>query len=431
MNIILAILAFNFIVIAHELGHFIVAKLSDIKVLEFSLFVGPKLFSIKRGETEYSLRLFPILAYVRMEGEEEESDNERAFNKKPLHIRAAVIAAGPLSNIIIAIVVLSIVFSITGFTTTKLDYVEADSPAYEASLQKDDIILKYDGKRVYHPMDVVQFVYVYKGKPAEVEVLRDGKKFTAYITPEVIPERELYLIGVSVENINGELSNVISQVIPNSPAEAAGIMPGDKVVKLNDVSVSKKADIDNFMKENKANPVKMTIERNNSQIVLDITPYVEKIPEQYYVGIEFEARKGNLFETVRNSISYAYSTIRSVVYSIGWLITGRAPLSQIMGPIGIVSEIGNVVEQGTTLADKLIYLLNIAAFISIAMGAMNLVPFPALDGNKLLLILVEVVRKKPIPPEKEAVISTIGFIILILLALFTVYNDTLRLIRGG
>lgn len=367
-----------------------------------------------------------------MEGEEEQSDNERAFNKKSLPTRAAVIAAGPLANLFTAVIVLSIVFSITGYTITSLDYVEKDSPAYNASIKKGDKIVRYDGKRIYQPMDVIQFLYVYKGRPAKVEIEReDGTKFETQVNPLKIPEQERYLFGFSVQQISGEFSNVVNTVAPKTPAEASGLKPGDKIVKLNNTSVSNKKDIDDFMSENKGNSVKLTVIRNNKTEVLEITPYIQKIPEQYYLGIEYELKKGNIFEVIGYSLSYAYSTVRNVAYSLGWLITGRVSFNQMMGPIGIVSSIGDVVEQGTTLANKLLYLLNFTAFLSIAIGATNLIPFPALDGNKLLLLLIEAVRKKPIPPEKEAFISGIGIVILIILAIFTFYNDTLRLIRGG
>ncbi|HOJ12491.1 MAG TPA: RIP metalloprotease RseP [Clostridiales bacterium] len=428
MNLILAFIAFNFIVIVHELGHFFVAKLTDIKVLEFSLFVGPKLFSIKKGETTYSLRLLPILAYVKMEGEEEESDSERAFNKKPIWTRAAVIAAGPLANLVIAVIVLCIVFSVTGFTTNRLSNVEEKSPAYNAALKEGDIILKYDGKSVYQPMDLIQFLYVYKGRPAEVEYNRGGQRFTTSISPTVIPEQERYLFGFNAKQINGELSNVVGAVASDTPAAKAGLQDGDVIKKLNQSPISSKKDIDHFMADNKGNPVKMTVVRNGSEIVLDIVPYVSRLPEQYYLGIEFELQKGSFPGVLKHSILFAYSTARNVAYSLGWLITGRVSLNEMTGPVGIVSSIGDAVEQGTTFLSKLLYLLNITAFISIAIGATNLIPFPALDGNKLLLLLIEGIRKKPIPPEKEAFISMIGFVILIALAIFTIYNDTLRLI---
>jgi regulator of sigma E protease len=280
-------------------------------------------------------------------------------------------------------------------------------------------------------MDVIQFLYVYKGKPAKVEVMRDGAIFETQISPLKIPEQERYLFGFNVQQISGDLSNVINTVAPDTPAETSGLKPEDKVIKLNNIPVSNKKDIDDFMSNNKGEPVKMTVLRNGTEMIFDITPYMQKLPEQYYLGIEYEFKEGNILEVIGYSLSYAYSTVRNVAYSLIWLIMGRVSFSQMTGPIGIVSTIGEVVEQGTTFLDKILYLLNITAFISIAIGATNLVPFPALDGNKLLLILIEAVRKKPIPPEKEAFISMIGFVILIILALFTVYNDTLRLIRGG
>ena len=112
-----------------------------------------------------------------MEGEEEHSESERAFFKKPVLTRAAVIAAGPLANILVAVILLTILFSVTGYTTNTLSYVEENSPTYNASLREGDTIIKYDGKRIYQPTDLIQFLYVYKGKPAEIEYIRNGKKF--------------------------------------------------------------------------------------------------------------------------------------------------------------------------------------------------------------------------------------------------------------
>jgi len=431
MNLLLAILAFNLIVIIHELGHFITAKLADIKVLEFSLFVGPKLFSIKKGETTYSLRLIPILAYVKMEGEEEHSDSERAFNKKPVLTRFAVIAAGPLANIFTAVILLVILFSVTGYSTSKLSYVEENSPAYNASLREGDIIIKYDGKRVYQPADLIQFLYVYRGKTAEIEYIRNKNKYTTKITPTIIPEQVKYLFGFNVQQISGKLTNIVDGVIPDSPAEKAGLQSGDVVIKLDDAPISAKEDMDEFMSKNNGETVKVTILRNEEEIILEITPFANKIPEQYYLGFDFSREKGNLIDIVKQSIAYAYSNVRNVAYSVGWLITGQVAVSNMTGPVGIVSSIGETVKQASTFWDKLLYLIDITAFISAAIGATNLIPFPALDGSKLLLLLIEGIRKKPIPPEKEAFISMIGFVFLIALALFTLYNDILRISTGG
>lgn len=190
MKILMIILAFNFILIIHELGHFIVAKLSKIKVEEFSLFIGPKLFSITRGETTYSIRLFPVLAYVKMEGEDEESASENAFYKKPVWVRAAVIAAGPLANIISALIIITIYYSISGYQTMNVSEISQNSAAYNAGLEVGDKIVEYDNKRVYQPLDVIQFLYISKGKPAEVKVSRNGEIYNLTMEPEIIPSEK-------------------------------------------------------------------------------------------------------------------------------------------------------------------------------------------------------------------------------------------------
>jgi regulator of sigma E protease len=147
--------------------------------------------------------------------------------------------------------------------------------------------------------------------------------------------------------------------------------------------------------------------------------------------MDFRMEKPNVAGAIKHSIIFSYSIVRSVAYGLAWLVTGKVNLTQMMGPVAIVSTIGEVVQQGTTAAAKLIYLANMTALISIAIGASNLIPFPQIDGGKLFLYLVEAIRRKPIPPEKEAFISMVGFVILVAFGIFTIFNDTIRLITGG
>jgi regulator of sigma E protease len=429
MNILIAFAAFNFMVLMHELGHFIVAKISGIKVLEFSLFMGPKIFSIKKGDTEYSLRVFPILAYVKMEGEEERSSSEKAFNRKPIGIRAAVIAAGPLMNLLTAVLLLTIVFSVTGFDTTEVKNVDTDSPAFMADIRSGDRIVSYNGKRVFKPIEVFQFLYVSKGSPAEVKIRRDGKTITKNIIPEEIPPAKKYMFGFTMAAISGENSNVLEDVMAGMPAEEAGMRTGDRVVALDGVEIKEKGDIDAFVKSHDGSSVEVTIIRDGNTIVKEITPVLKETSSGYNLGMDFLVRKGSIFETVKHTLVFSYSMVRSVAYNIVWLISGQVSMSQVMGPVGIVSTIGSVVEQSRAkLSDLLINLMNITAIVSIGLGATNLIPFPALDGSKLLLLAVESIRKKPLPPEKEAFITMVGLVLLVLLAVVTFYNDLVRII---
>ena len=149
----------------------------------------------------------------------------------------------------------------------------------------------------------------------------------------------------------------------------------------------------------------------------------------YDLGMYFKNQKGGLFKTIGSAVNYSISIIRTVFYSFGWLFSGRVSMNEMSGPVGIVSTIGNVVEQSRSFMDALINLLGIASFISLNLGVFNLFPFPALDGSKLLLLLVDKVRKKPIPVEKEAMISMVGFVLLLMPLVFTLYNDISKLVR--
>ena len=227
MNILLAILAFNLIIILHELGHFLVAKHFDINVLEFSLFMGPKLFSIKRGETTYSLRMIPIGAFVLVEGDEEESAGDGSFSNKPLPVRAAVIAAGPLMNLLTALIFLCIVFTAVGYGTTKIGEVITGSPADLAGLEPGDRIITYSGKRVYQPADYLSFLMVDRGRAAEVGIVRAGEEMTTIVTPEVIPG-ERYILGFVSRGPYGPESTVIRSIVDDSPAAEGGLQSGDR-----------------------------------------------------------------------------------------------------------------------------------------------------------------------------------------------------------
>lgn len=430
MQILLAILALSFLIVIHELGHFLVAKLSGIKVHEFALFMGPKLFSVQRGETMYSLRAIPLGGFVKMEGEEETSQDERAFNNKPILVRAAVIAAGPIANLLIAVIIFSTVYSLNGFRTTRVEGIAEGSPAYSAGIRNGDRIISYDGKVVYEPMDMLSFMFVSKGKPADVHVKRDNEVLNVRVTPEVIPANR-YVLGFVTKKEYGTGSNIVSNVDPNAPAGKGGLNAGDVIIRVNDKEVTTKQQIGKYLNASGGNPIKITVLRDQKEVVLDMVPMATKDPEAYDIGVSFAAERGSVGESIKQAVLNTYATARSVLYSLVWLITGVVSLNQMMGPVGIVTTIGEVVQQSTTIWVTVMTLLNITSFISVNLGVFNLIPFPALDGSKLLLLVIESIRRKAIPPEKEAFISMIGLALLMMLMLFATYNDILRQVSGG
>jgi len=426
MQIIIALLALSLIVIVHELGHFTAAKLLNIKVLEFSLFMGPKLFAFQKGETQYTLRLIPLGGYVRMEGEEEESDDERAFNRQSVWKRAVVVAAGATANLLAAIIILTGMFMSMGYVTTEIGEVREGSPAYNAGIVEGDRLVSYNGKRIYHPSDLDLFAYVAPEKDIEITVERDGKKITNIVTPD----RYVYMLGFRPEETTGVNSNIVAEVLEGYPAKSAGILPGDRIVKLNDTEVTTMAEIQRFMK-NQSDKVAVTVLRGNEYKVIDVVPVREQNPEYYAIGIGFTGKDANLLGAIKQSFVYTFTIGRSVWYSLVWLITGNVSIKEMMGPVGIVDMIGESVQEGVSVKDILIDLLSKIAFLSINIGLFQFIPFPALDGSKLVLLGVEAIRKKSIPPEKEAYITLAGFVLLIALMIFVTYNDILRLLGWG
>jgi len=399
-------------------------------VLEFSLFVGPKLFSIKRGGTTYSLRLFPILAYVKLEGDDDDSNSESAFQNKPKYARAFTMIAGPLANLLLAAVLLTGYFTVQGYQTTRVGRVGENSPASAAGLQKGDRIVSYGGKRTYVPMDVIQFLYITGGEPVTIGYKRDGKLLSGELRPVYHPETSTPMIGVVVDLTNPEGSNVLKEINSGSPADKAGLLAGDRIIAVNGTEVGSYEELVGLIAKNGMNELEITVLRNGKEFSTALTPVEVKTGEWYEVGLEFDYVRGDVLDAFVQSGVFTYSIVRSVFYSPEWLITGKANVSDMMGPIGMVSTITTTVSQAPDVGQMFAYLMYITGLLSVAIGATNLLPFPALDGGRLLLIGVEAVRGKPLSPEKESIISLAGFIIIILLGIYIAYNDILRLVVG-
>lgn len=197
LNIIFVILAFSILVIIHELGHFTLAKINGVKVEEFAIGMGPKLFGIQGKETVYSIRAVPIGGYVKMLGEDGESTDERAFsNKSPLR-RLSIVAAGPIMNIIFAIVLFSIVSSLRGYLVPIISDVVKQSPAMEAGIKPGDKIIQVNDTQINTWEDLQTQIAISKGSPLNITLLRDNKETSMSLTPMLNTENNTYIIGVA------------------------------------------------------------------------------------------------------------------------------------------------------------------------------------------------------------------------------------------
>ena len=345
MNIILIILVFGVIVFFHELGHFIVAKLNKVAVTEFSIGMGPAIFSLKRKETKYSLRILPIGGYCMMDGENGESDDENSFNNKPVWVRMLVVLAGPFFNFILAFIFGVILIHYTGYDPSVFSNVMENSPAEMAGIEPGDKVIKINGDRVYNYREFLLFMQLNCDSDDPIALVMekpDGTRYDAVITPRITTEG-VYIIGVSGGYIE-------------SP---------------------------NF-----ANDVK-------------------------YGALELRY------------------WMKATALSLKMIFTGQVKSDDIMGPLGVGGAMNDVIEEvkeeSPTKKDAVINILlnmmNWCILLSVNLGIMNLLPIPALDGGRFLFLLIEAVRRKKIPQDKEAIVNFIGFGLLMLLMVVVFFND--------
>ncbi|MFI3213584.1 MAG: RIP metalloprotease RseP [Eubacteriales bacterium] len=347
MTFILFVLVFGIIVLAHELGHFLLAKANGIQVNEFAIGMGPKLVHFKKGDTEYAIRLLPIGGACVFEGEdglnaEEGKLAEGAFPNASVWARISTVVAGPLFNFILAFIFAIIIVGYTGSDIPTINGIIDGYPAQEAGMQAGDVVKEMNGTKVYLAREIYIYTYINQGEHMELVYERDGELFETTVIPKYSEEEGRYLIGF----------------------------------------------------------------------------------EGY--GTYLEASEINVLQYSYYEVRYSVVT---TIKSLGMLLAGDASTDDLSGPVGIAQVIGEVSEQAAPYGMWVLMLnmMNIALLLSVNLGIINLLPLPALDGGRLVFLLVEAVRGKPVPADKEGMVHLAGFIALMMLMVFVMYNDIMRL----
>lgn len=341
--ILVAILFFGLLIFFHELGHFTFAKLFKVKVHEFAMGMGPTLLKFKKGDTKYALRLFPIGGFVSMEGEDEESEDEGAFCKKPAWQRFIIVAAGGVINLIIGVIIVAIMLSQSNLIGLPEIHSFEENSVSSQHLQAGDKIEKINGKRVYSEYDLSFLMMRDKDGIIDFTVERDGEKV------------ELPAVPFQTYDNNGVNTIVYDFII-------RGVEPG-------------------------------------------------------------------FLSVAKNAVLQSVSIGRIVWISLLDLVTGQYGLSDLSGPIGTVTYIADAAQIATQQTDYT-YLFNLMAMIAINIGLFNLLPLPALDGGRLLFLVIEIIFKKRVPAKYEGWVHAIGMVLLLVLMVVVSFSDILRLIRG-
>ncbi len=341
MKILIALLVFSVIIIIHELGHFLFAKLNGITVVEFSLGMGTRLLSHEWGGTRYSLKLLPFGGSCMMLGEDEDEDGEGTFGSKSVWARISVIAAGPVFNFLLAFVLSLFIIGNIGYDVPILVGVSEGMPAQEAGLQAGDRITKMNGRSIHVYREVQNYSMFHEGEPVVFEYERDGQTYTATVEPVMTQQGYKYGISGSV----------------------------------------------NYR------------------------------------------QKTNVFETIKYSAYEVYYWIDLTMQSLKMLLRGGVNLNDVSGPVGVVDVIGDTYEESK--ADGPLYiwlnLMNVAILLTANLGVMNLLPIPALDGGRLVFLLLEAIRRKRVNPETEAKIHFAGLMVLLVSMVVVMFNDVRKI----
>jgi regulator of sigma E protease len=413
LTIISSILVFSAIVLVHEYGHYKAAKSVGIRVYEFAIGMGPTLLKREKNGTIYSIRAVPIGGFVQMEGEEEDVRTSTSFSTKTVWQRFLVIFSGPLMNFVLALALFVIIAFSFGVYGNRIDSIAEDSNEYKEGLRPGDKIISVNGEKAYIWEDIFYEIIGNENPYYTVKYERDNQ-----IREARINNNYRKLVGISTQMSDGEATTTVSPTDVTSPAYGAGIKDGDVVIKINDVSVNSWNELTNQVELTESGkPVKVTVDRDGKILDFNIVP-------QTQITVKFNTQLEKSFMTAISSSAYkTVYYIELMFKTISQLVTGKLGSDALGGPVMVISMVGEAAESG------ILSLLNLAAFISINLGFMNLLPIPALDGSKIVFLMVEAVRGKAIPVEKEGYIHFIGFVVLIGFMIFITYKDILRLFR--
>ncbi len=344
MKILIGILIIFVIIVSHETGHLLIAKMSGIPVREFTIGFGPKLCGFTKGGTLYCIRLIPLGGACMFDDPENPNPEDSQFRKAPIGSRIATIAAGPIFNFLLAFILGLFMMSKTYIPSAQVIDVDPAGVAYEAGMRAGDTILKVNGSRTYMYPEVSLAISMGYGKPLKVEYEHEGQKHSVMMTPRMNEEYGQFMIGVT---------------------------------------------------------------------------FGAEMPERTPITV------------IRDSFHYVRYMIKMTITGVKMLVTGQFGLQDLSGPVGIVDLVSDEYDAAqktdTGVGTIILSMLNITLLLSANLGVMNLLPFPVLDGGRLIFLIIEAVRRKPVSIKIENAVNFVGVILLLMLAVAVMFSDVMKL----
>ncbi len=448
------VLAFLFVltvvVFFHELGHFLVARWCGVTVCSFSIGFGPEIFGFydKKG-TRWRFAWIPLGGYVKFLDDNNaasvpdrdalaqmsEEESAGAFQTKPLYQRTAVVAAGPIANFVLAIVIYTLLFTFIGqrVLEPRVDKVLAGSPAAAAGFRAGDVVVEIDGEKIESLGELQRIEAMSAGRTLSVVVERGGTRIELLATPERKIKNDLFgnptpLGELGIEQFHKPL---VDKVTANGAAERAGFQPGDLVVQIDNEPIESFLQMQRIVSKSAKKELKIVVLRNGAEMTLRAAPDEREVKDgsgkmvkQGLLGLQREdesvLERYDPITALWLGTKETYTITAHTLTYLVRIVRGQESADQLGGPARIAQISGQVAQLGFPA------LIGLTALLSISIGLINLFPIPILDGGHLLYYAIEAVRGRPLSPRIQEIGFRIGLVLIIMLMIFVTRNDLIH-----
>ncbi len=423
MTLVYFLIVISILVFVHELGHFIMAKRAGVRVEKFSIGMGPKLFGFKKGDTEYVLSALPIGGYVKMAGEnpdEEPTGAADEFQSKTVWQRVKIAATGPLTNIVLAFLIMPFVFMVGTYTAgpAAIGMIEKGSPAEKAGFAIGDVIEEISGRKITDWGKAAMLIAVNPDSDIRVLIDRNGEKKTLTLRPKLDAAH-----GIGSSGLYPDIPVEVGKLKPGYPAEKSGIKIDDKIIAVDGKTVYYWNQFSTIIKDSQGGKLTFMVERGGKRFPIAVTPVMDN--GRHVIGVEpimrMVFKQYGFIESLKLGFDKTMDFIDLTFITLKKLVTFGLSIKTLGGPVMIAQMSGQAAEAGLSS------FLTLLAMISISLGILNLLPIPVLDGGLILFLVIEAIRKKPFSRKVMEVSQSIGAGLLITLIAVVSYNDVVRM----
>jgi regulator of sigma E protease len=435
-NILWLLVLIGVMIIIHEAGHFWAARWFDVRVEAFSFGFGPRLFGFRKGETDFRFSLILFGGYVKMTGEQlgdENADDPRSFLSKPRWQRLVIAFAGPFMNVILAVALLTGLFMVKfekladSEQRTAVAHVVHDSAAAKAGIQVGDRIVEIDGKKSPTWDDITLKEIASAGRPLAVTIERGGKTLETTVTP-VLDDR----IGMGFAGWAPQAEVQVTEII-GAPARKAGIEKGDLLVSINATPIHSAYTLQDAIKNANGKPVLIVYERDGKHQSVTLQPELSNRAgaPQWMIGVGLERHLNvvttrlSLPDALRESVQENIKGATLIFKFLGGIIQRRMSPKNLEGPIRIAQLSGEAARQGPS---AFFWLMSA---VSLNLAIFNLLPIPILDGGVIMLLVVEMLMRRDLSLQVKEAVFKVGFVFLMVVVAFVIYNDISKILPAG